>query len=432
MRRPAGICVAGAMMVSMLGTVPVEASDRRSRTSASDSACSNEAVIFIKLDRFAPEAYWTAPGGQQILWKPYYLAAEGADAGRFRITRDSDDCDDQLARAFYDADTVTATVGSDFSLPSAWSNQLEDRYHGTPDKYYQDVDVPIANDTQAEPVVEKAVVRLTTFDNAIAGRETQAPLYIVDNDRSGFAFAEPTYTHSEFVPKMPVPVFRGGPATTSETVGFTVEESGADPAVEGENFTVNGPKSVTFGRDERVKVIDISVLNNLEADGDRSFKIKLTGETTQDETEVTILDAGGDPPVRPHSRFHHPRQGWKYQRSDFRIREIHTFAFDDGGPVIDWARFALRKKMRSGSCSWWNGSGFKGGNCSAKKWLQMKRFGDFGGKLLYTYNVKKRLEPTQGTRIRTYTGFTKVGNIAGAAETKLEKGRNVSNFKVTR
>jgi len=62
----------------------------------------------------------------------------------------------------------------------------------------------------------------------------------------------------------------------------------------------------------------------------------------------------------------------------------------------------------------------------------MKRFGDFNGKLLYIYNVQKRLDPTEGTRIRTYTGFTRVGNIAGARETTLEKGRNVSNFKVMR
>ena len=47
-------------------------------------------------------------------------------------------------------------------------------------------------------------------------------------------------------------------------------------------------------------------------------------------------------------------------------------------------------------------------------------------------NVQKRLDPTEGTRIRTYTGFTRVGNIAGGRETTLEKGRNVSNFKVMR
>jgi len=46
--------------------------------------------------------------------------------------------------------------------------------------------------------------------------------------------------------------------------------------------------------------------------------------------------------------------------------------------------------------------------------------------------VQKRLDPTEGTRIRTYTGFTRVGNIAGGRETTLEKGRNVSNFKVMR
>jgi hypothetical protein len=419
------------MVFGLLGTAPVAASNDSSGTSASSAACSNAATIFIRLDRFAPQAYWTASGGQQIVWKPYYLAAEGGDAGRFRITRDSDDCDDQLARAFYAADTVTATVGSDFSLPSAWSNQLEDRYHGTPDKYYQDVVVPIANDTQIEPVIEKAMVKLTSFDNAFAGSPTQAPLYIVDNDSTGFAFAEATYSHSEFVPKMPVPVFRGGPATTSQTVNFSVEGTGANPAAEGENFEV-ASKSLTFAAGERVKVIDFSVKNNQEPDGDRTFRISLDGQTEQNKTEISLVDAGGDPPVKPHSRFHHPRQGWKYKRSDFRIREIHTFAFNNGGPEIEWAQFALRKKMRSGRCSWWNGSGFKGGNCSAKKWLQMKRFGDFNGKLLYTYNVKKRLEPTQASRIKSYTGFTRVGNVGGTRETRLEKGRNVSNFKVTR
>jgi hypothetical protein len=190
---------------------------------------------------------------------------------------------------------------------------------------------------------------------------------------------------------------------------------------------------VNFAADERVKVIDISVINNQEEAGNRSFKIVLPGETHgQSETEVTILDAGGDPPVRPRSRFHHPRDGWKYQRSDFRIREIHTFAFDNGGPDIEWSQFALRKKLRGGRCAWWNGTGFRGGKCSAKKWLRMKRFGDFNGKLLYTYNLRKRLDPTQGTRIRAYRAFTRVGNVGGARETQLKRGRNVSNFKVTR
>lgn len=62
----------------------------------------------------------------------------------------------------------------------------------------------------------------------------------------------------------------------------------------------------------------------------------------------------------------------------------------------------------------------------------MERFGDFNGRLLYIYDVKKKLDPTQGTRVKKYTAFTRVGNIAGAKEIEFEKGRNVSNFKVTR
>lgn len=34
-------------------------------------------------------------------------------------------------------------------------------------------------------------------------------------------------------------------------------------------------------------------------------------------------------------RFHYPRQGWKYKCSDFRILEIHTFAFDNDSPKIE-------------------------------------------------------------------------------------------------
>ncbi|MGH2750620.1 MAG: Calx-beta domain-containing protein [Actinomycetota bacterium] len=430
MRRLVAIYTAGALLLSPFAASGVSASDGDGARPTDAGTCGgSSATIFIQLDRFADESYYES-SGFKVLWKPYYWAAEGQTA-TFRIARVSDDCDDQVAKAWYAAENGTAIEGQDFTLADGETRQLYDPIHGVGSgPYYQDITFPVHADGLAEAVVEKAFVKLTRYDNAFGGEHTRAPFYFIDNQTSEFAFAEPAYSHSEFGPTMPVPVFRGGPADSSQTVNFSVEGTGANPAVEGENFEVDEPKTVTFAAGERVKVIDFSIINNQEPDGDRTFKISLEGQSAQNETEITLIDAGGDPPVKPRSRFHHPRQGWKYKRSDFRIREIHTFAFDEGGPEIAWAEFGLRKKMRNGSCSWWTGSRFKGGKCTAKKWLDMKRFGDFAGKLLYIYNLKKRLGPTQGTRIKKYRGFTRVGNIAGARESKLEKGRNVSNFKV--
>ena len=432
MRRLVAGGAAGALLLSAFATTGLAASDGSNSRAADSGACgSGSAAIFIRLDKFAPEAYYEGSTGDLVLWQPYYWAAEGTN-GTFRIQRDSDDCDNQLAKAWYEAEDGTATNGQDFTLSPGETKPLEDPWHGSgPAATYQDVTFLVHADGQAEPIIEGAFVELTRYDNAFPGNPTRAPFYFIDNQSAGFAFAEPTYSHSEFGPKMPIPVFRGGPVTTSQTIDFTVAGSGTNPAVEGENFDV-GSKSLTFAAGERVEVIDFSIINNQQPDGDRTFTISLAGQAGQNETEITLVDAGGDPPVKPRSRFHHPRQGWRYERGDYRLREIHTFAFDNDGPQIEWAQFALRKKMRSGRCAWWNGTGFRGGKCSAKKWLQMKRVGDFNGKLLYTYDVKKRLDPTQGTLIKTYTGFTRVGNIAGARETKLEKGRNVSNFKVMR
>lgn len=427
MSRIASICAAGALLMSAPAVSGTAAADSGESSSGS-RACSSGTATWIRLDKFAPQAYYEGPSGDPLLWKPYYWAAEGTN-GTFRITREGHDCDGQLSRANYAAENDTATNDQDFTLDADRTQGLQDPHLGDP--FFQDISFPVHADGQPEPVVERAFVQLSGFDNAFAGTHTRAPFYFIDNQTIGFAFAEAGYSHSEFGPKMPVPVFRGGPATTSQTIDFTVTGSGSNPAVEEENFEVDS-KSLTFAAGERVKVIDFSIINNRKPDGNRTFSISLTGQAQQNETEITILDAGGEAPPKPYSRFHHPRQGLKYERDDYRIREMHTFAFNNGGPEIEWAKFALRKKLRTGRCAWWNGGDFKGGNCSAKKWLQMKRFGDFNGRLLYIYEVKKRLKPTRGTRVEKYTTFTRVGNIAGAKETRLEKGRNVSNFKVTR
>ena len=432
MKRCVATSIACGLVLLPLATSRVVASGSSASRGTDSRGCSNGAAgIFIHLDKFASTAYYEGSSGEPVLWKPYYWATEGTD-GTFQIRRDSDDCNNESSRAGYAAEDGSATNTQDFTLASGETKTLEDPFHGSgPSAFYQDFSFPIHSDTSSEPVVENATVKLTGYDNALAGHPARAPFYLIDNQSGAFAFAEPTYTHSEFGPKMPVPVFRGGPATTSQTIEFSVTGSGPNPAVEGENFTVVS-KSLAFEPGQRVKVIDFSIINNGEPDGNRTFTISLAGQTTQNETEITLVDAGGDPPIKPRSRFHHPRQGWRYQRGDFRIREIHSFAFDNGGPNIEWAQFALRKKMLSGRCAWWSGARFRGGKCRAKRWLQMKRFGDFNGKLLYIYNIRKRLVPTQGTRIKTYTGFTRVGNIAGARETRFERGRNVSSFKVAR
>lgn len=60
----------------------------------------------------------------------------------------------------------------------------------------------------------------------------------------------------------------------------------------------------------------------------------------------------------------------------------------------------------------------------------MKRFGDLNGKLLYTYKVRKRLDPTRGHA--NLHGLHALENVAGGRETRFEKGRNLRNLKVTR
>lgn len=363
MRRLVAICTAGALLLLTFAASGVSASDG-SRTETDEGGCAaSSATNFIQFDEFAQEAYYRIPSSNvPLLWKPYYWAVEGTQAG-FRITRASDDCSGDPSRAYFRTVDGTALSNQDFSPAEGWSNNLYDpdpshRPPGT--TYFQDVSYSVHANSGPEPVVESALVRFTGYDNAFGGNPSEAPFYFVDNQTPGFAFAEASYSHSEWGPKMPVPVFRGGPATTSQTVNFGVEGTGTNPAVEGENFEVNGTKSLTFAAGERVKVIDFSVINNRQPDGNRTFKVSLEGQTAQNETEITLVDAGGAPPVKPHSRFHHPRQGWKYQRGDFRIREIHTFAFDNGGPEIGWAKFGLRKKLRNGRCSWWTGSQVQG------------------------------------------------------------------------
>jgi len=225
-------------------------------------------------------------------------------------------------------------------------------------------------------------------------------------------------------------VFWAGPGTPGE-VHYTVAPGSPAPTP-GVDYNVGSdnplqPDDFTHAGG-RVAFITIRILNDQIDEPDENITITLDdgpGYAVEGEratTTLSILDQGVDH-VAPVTRFHHPRQGLKYRRADYRIREFHTYYKEDGSGMAR-AHLALRRKMENGRCAWWGGGTFKPGPCGKKVWKPMKH--DEGNFLFY-YRFKP-LRPTVGTKIKSYRAWTRGRDWAGNMETKFKQGRNLSTF----
>jgi hypothetical protein len=178
---------------------------------------------------------------------PFYWVAEDEGSTSFTVERAGDNCDDTPARVDYEVRSVTAQQGSDFGQTVGQTQDLFDPFHGPPPS--KDViNVPITDDTEAEPL-EKATVVLgnpqESGGGAHLGIPSTAPLYIVDSSEGPeqFTFAEGSYVHLERQTDVALPVFRAGPATTFETMTYAI-----DPALRKATTSSIRPAAVSRSR----------------------------------------------------------------------------------------------------------------------------------------------------------------------------------------
>jgi len=151
-----------------------------------------------------------------------------------------------------------------------------------------------------------------------------------------------------------------------------------------------------------------------------------------DSTVVTILDndeaapAPGEPPT---GRLHHPKHEFKYPQNHPLVREFHLFtaSSDDDFPVFK-TELALRKRFKSGRCTWWDGGRFVAGSCSSLRWserLFKKVAPDF-----FEYRIQELpLSVGKSSGVRDYKLWSRAWDEAGQ-DSLLLVGRNVSRFDV--
>ena len=351
------------------------------------------------------------------------------------------------ARATYTTQDLVATQPVDYTTRAGQTLAMCDDHHHA--QYCGEsapppnrtVEVPIGQDSSIEAPVEPFLFKLTAGTNGGVGDPGEAPVYIVDNDGTERFSLEPTrqgtdavqYTRPEgyFIE---IPVFRAGPAGSATSVPYTIQSTGASPAVAGVDYAVPSPHQVNFGADQRFSFIRVQVLEDYAADGDKTIEFTLGEDSPAptDSTSLTLVDSGvvirdTTPPV---TKFHHPKQGLVYKKGDYRLRSMHVY--DMGGSDATRVEMALRKRTEGGSCSWFQQGAWKRGDCEAPIWLSMKKFPyQFKGRDLYHRSFPE-LQPTEGTWVKDYQAWSRGWDSAGNDEDTFVKGRNLNTFYVSK
>jgi Calx-beta domain len=354
---------------------------------------------------------------------PFYVAAEDDGRGRFEVLGGAHVCN-ETASVRYATAGQTATSGIDFERRAGVASftivHLADP---------RVVRVPLDRDGSVEAPLEWFRVSLSHPRNGSLRAPSSAPFYIVDVDGTDRATldGEP-YQVEEFEGIVEVAVFRAGPAEESMGVPFTVSPSGQTPATPGEDYAVETADPIAFGPGDRLRFIRIGIVDDGAQEPDETFVVSLP-DASPDGFAQTTVTVGGDIDVSPpRSRFHHPREGWRYDAEDYRIREIHVFTNDVGDSGVERMTLALRRNASGGGCAWWNGTRFATGDCSEPRWLRMRAY-EAGW--FYYYRIDP-LRPSVGSSIRNYTAFAQGVDAAGNVEEDFIDGRNRNTFEVTR
>lgn len=388
----------------------------------------------------------TEPGELYLanFWGPgdvgsqFYAAAENAGAATATIRPWPGDCLGRDTQGTYETTDGTAVAPEDYTHTEGLTPRMCDDIHDGfcgPYPTQAQPNIPIADDPNSEAAVESLLFRIAWGEHGLADPplRTSAPVHVVDNDGLERFSLEPTidgltavaYSRSEAFPSLAIPVFRAGPAAAAASIAYNVTDGTAQ---RGTDYEVPPSGTITFGAGQRVATLSIQILTDGEIEGPQTFQVALTGPEAVDPktTMVTIIDIDSDD-IPPVTRFHHPRQGWKYRYGDYRIREMHVFFEDRGDPPsgVVAVEMALRKKRLDGSCKWWANSKWNSGSCDTKVWIPMKF--DFD---LYLKRFTPPLSPSMGTRIKNYTAWCRGIDGAGNVEASFAAGRNWNTFEV--
>jgi hypothetical protein len=413
--------IAPLLVASLILALPPAAEASSSRASSSRASSSRACADFylsMGLGPFPAEAETT----------PFFWGAEGVEPW-FSVRWTGIACGKPY-QVDADYSTTPGTAGpADHDLTQARTPKVCEVPSPPECSGGQDtVPFTIHQDSVVEAVVETFTIALSNpTPGSVLTPPTSVPFLIVDgNGPTRVAFDDLAYERTETYSTLTVPVWLGGSAS-----GATVPYAVGGGATINEDYTVASPNPLVFNAGERVKAITLSIVNDTIAEPDETVELTLqapTGATlaTPSTKVVTIKD--NEENVPPRSRFHHPRHKWKYKKSDYRIREFHVFAHDEGGSEVAAVELALRRNLKNGKCAWKVKKGWQKKDCQNRTWLPTKY--SSAGDLFY-YRMKQ-LKPSVKTKIKNYTAFSRAIDGAGNVEKDFIKKRNDNTFEIKR
>ena len=374
----------------------------------------------------------------------FYAAAEDLANATTMISIFPGDCTGTTAEAQYTTEDGSATGTEDYAPTSGTTQTMcndvhYDQYCGEGPPPTRHVQIPLIHGPQEPTTPESAVESFTfrvTGGTAGVTDPSSAPVHLIDVDGTERFSLEPlvdgsaarSYSRSESLPTIRIPVFRAGPVAAPGTITYDAQGSGANPATAGEDFDLS-TTSLNFPAGDRIEYLQVQILADLQVEQPETFDITLTGPNAAAPSTTTITIVDDDSDVwAPVTRFHHPKNGLRYPYGDYRLREMHVFVKQNQGnsPLVK-VHMSLMRKLENGSCQWWRQGRFRTGPCASKRWVGMT----FDGFDLHIRRFPS-LRPTQGTPIRYYKAWSRAVDGAKNIETTFTAGRNANQFWITR
>ncbi len=193
----------------------------------------------------------------------------------------------------------------------------------------------------------------------------------------------------------------------------------------------DGP--LVFGSGERVKVIEIAMRQDSLNESEERFTVNLEGtqaSPTMRSTEVTIENLSGSGSLRPTGLLHHPKHRYKYPQNYPWLNEIHIFtASADKELRVKRAEMSIVKKLKNGTCHWWDGEGFRKQRCIDRRWFSKGIRNP--AKDYFLHKIKQRLPISVGkkSKVASYEIRARWRDNDGNTS-KLSVGRNQNRFEV--
>jgi Calx-beta domain len=358
-------------------------------------------------------------GGHDVTYITSGSPVVGEDLARVRIRihRGEHGLDD--ATIFYGTHVGTATEGEDYDAKSGklvMAAPSDDR--GT--------SISLIDDDLVEDV-EDFEFRLERAEGGTLLRVPKTAIVtIADNDGpSRISFARGAFSNYENRGPIPVAVVRSGDAAAEVSVAVT---SADDGAVSGTDYSPIA-ETVTFAPGSRVAPIPIALVNDTEPEETEQIALSLQSPVgaslaTPEAATAAVLDddSTSSDTQAPVTQFHRPQDGSAYKSG--RFGSLHIITSDDASGVAK-LKAALRKRLRSGKCAWYNDKSFVRGPCAHRRWVELDV------RPFVYWQVHGRLRPTSAaTGIRNYTAYAVARDEAGNLEHALEKGRNRNTFRI--